>query len=79
MRTIRTDPPVSEAQRRLMHAAAGKKGGVGGVSQAVGKEFAEADPGGELPEHKSDRLDAALAALDDCAGRFDRMTAARRK
>ena len=27
--------------------------GVGGVSQAVGKEFANADPGGKLPEHKA--------------------------
>jgi hypothetical protein len=36
-----------------MFAAAAKKGGVGGVSQAVGKEFAEADPGGKLPERKS--------------------------
>lgn len=42
-------PAVSEAQRRLMFAAAAKKGGVGGVSQAVGKEFAGADPGGKLP------------------------------
>jgi hypothetical protein len=45
-------PPVSEAQRRLMFAAASKKGGVGGVSQAVGKEFAGADPGGKLPPKK---------------------------
>ena len=43
-------PPRSEAQRRLMEAAAHTKGGVGGVSQAVGKEFAEADQGGKLPE-----------------------------
>ncbi len=43
-------PPRSEAQRRLMWAAASKKGGVGGVSQAVGKEFAAADKGGKLPE-----------------------------
>jgi hypothetical protein len=46
-------PPVSEAQRRLMHAAAAKKGGVGGVSQAVGKEFSNADKPGALPERKS--------------------------
>ena len=32
-----------------MFAAASKKGGAGGVSQAVGKEFANADPGGKLP------------------------------
>ena len=43
-------PPVSEAQRRLMHAAANTKGGVGGVSQSVGKDFADADEPGELPE-----------------------------
>ncbi len=43
-------PPVSEAQRRLMWAASSKKGGVDGVSQKVGKEFAKADEGGELPE-----------------------------
>lgn len=45
-------PSVSEAQRRLMFAAASKKGGAGGVSQAVGKEFAGADTGGKLPERK---------------------------
>lgn len=46
-------PAVSEAQRRLMFAAAKKKGGAGGVSQAVAKEFAAADKGGKLPERKS--------------------------
>lgn len=45
-------PPVSEAQRRLMWSAASKKGGVGGVSQKVGKEFADADPGGKLPKRR---------------------------
>ena len=39
--------------RRLMFAAAAKKGGVGGVSQSVAKEFTEADPGGKLPEKVS--------------------------
>ncbi len=51
-------PAVSEAQRRLMFAAAAKKGGAGGVSQAVGKEFADADPGGKLPEHASEKAKA---------------------
>lgn len=37
-----------------MFAASKKPGGVGGVSQAVGKEFANADPGGKLPEHKGE-------------------------
>ena len=38
-----------------MWAAASKKGGVGGVPQAVGKEFAAADPGGKLPERKTSK------------------------
>lgn len=42
-------PPKSEAQRRLMQAAAHAKGGVGGVPQKVGKEFESADKGGKLP------------------------------
>ncbi len=45
-------PSVSEAQRRLMFAAAARKGGADGVSQAVGKEFASVDKGGKLPEKK---------------------------
>lgn len=32
-----------------MFAAASKKGGVAGVPQSVGKDFADADPGGKLP------------------------------
>ena len=44
-------PAVSEAQRRLMFAAAARKGGVDGVPQSVGKDFAQADRGGKLPEH----------------------------
>lgn len=47
-------PAVSAAQRRLMFAAAAKKGGVGGVPQSVGKDFADADKGGKLPEHVKD-------------------------
>ncbi len=57
-------PPVSEAQRRLMHAAANTKGGVGGVSQAVGKEFAAADPGGKLPEHEGQSKKRQRALYD---------------
>lgn len=48
-------PPVSQAQRRLMYAAASKKGGAGGVSQAVAKEFVGADRPGKLPEKKRKR------------------------
>lgn len=45
-------PAKSEAQRRLMYAAASRKGGAGGVSQAVAKEFVSEDKGGKLPERK---------------------------
>lgn len=36
-----------------MHAAANTKGGVGGVSQSVGREFSEADKPGKLPARKA--------------------------
>lgn len=39
-----------------MYAAASKKGGAGGVPQAVGKEFTGADKPGKLPEHKAKKL-----------------------
>lgn len=45
-------PPVSQQQRKLMWAAASKKGGAGGVPQSVGKEFAAADKPGKLPKYK---------------------------
>ena len=45
-------PIQSQAQRRLMYAAAAKKKGAGGVSQAVAKEFVAADKPGLLPEKK---------------------------
>ena len=44
-------PPVSEAQRRAMHAAAAGRSTLG-IPQKVGKEFAQADPGGKLPKRK---------------------------
>lgn len=40
-----------------MYSAAAKKGGAGGVSQAVAKEFVAADKPGKLPE-KSKRQKA---------------------
>lgn len=49
-------PPVSQAQRRLMYAAASKKGGVDGVPQSVGKEFTDADKPGKLPARKKSPL-----------------------
>lgn len=39
-----------------MYAASSKKGGAGGVSQKVAKEFVEADKPGKLPERKASRL-----------------------
>lgn len=48
---VATDPPVSEAQRRAMFAAKAGRSNLG-IPQSVGKEFAEADPGGKLPERK---------------------------
>ena len=50
-RGIVTDPPVSEAQRKAMWAAKSGKSKLG-IPKSVGKEFAEADPGGKLPEKK---------------------------
>ena len=38
-------PSTSKPQARLMAAAAHTKGGFGGVSQSVGKEFNQADTG----------------------------------
>lgn len=51
---IATDPPVSSAQRRAMFAAAAGHSNIG-IPQSVGREFAEADPGGKLPEKKTAR------------------------
>lgn len=48
-------PPVSEAQRRLVHAAA-KDPAVAektGMPQDVAQEFAAADKPGKLPERKA--------------------------
>jgi hypothetical protein len=48
---VATDPPVSQAQRGAMHAAAQGNSNIG-IPQSVGREFANADPGGKLPEKK---------------------------
>lgn len=50
---LATDPPVSEAQRRLMWAVASGHSH-SNIPQSVGKEFAEADPGGHLPARAKD-------------------------
>lgn len=45
-------PPVSEAQRRAMRAAAAGKSNIG-IPASVGKDFSDADKGGKLPEKKT--------------------------
>jgi hypothetical protein len=50
---IATDPPVSQAQRAAMHAAAEGHSTIG-IPSSVGKEFSNADPGGKLPAHAKD-------------------------
>lgn len=44
-------PPVSQAQRAAMGAAASGHSTLG-IPKSVGKEFIDADKGGKLPEHK---------------------------
>lgn len=44
-------PPVSQAQRRAMGAAASGKSTLG-IPKKVGREFIAADPGGKLPARK---------------------------
>ena len=41
-------PPVSQAQRRAMRAAAAGKSTIG-IPKKVGKEFVKSDKGGKLP------------------------------
>ena len=47
-------PPVSEKQRRAMHAAAAGKSTLG-IPKKVGKEYVKADKGGKLPKRKGGR------------------------
>lgn len=47
-------PPVSQAQRRAMYAAAAGKSTLK-IPKKVGKEFVKADKGGKLPARKSKR------------------------
>ena len=68
--TTRTDPPVSEAQRRAMRAAAGGHSTLG-IPTKVGEEFSEADPGGKLPEHVPSPSKDDAGRGDDCSGYMD--------
>ena len=45
-------PPVSQAQRRAMYAAAAGKSNLG-IPKKVGQEFTAADQPGKLPERVS--------------------------
>jgi hypothetical protein len=45
-------PPVSQAQRAAMHAAAAGKSTLG-IPKKVGAEFVAADQGGKLPKRKA--------------------------
>lgn len=60
-------PPVSEAQRRAMHAAASGKSTLG-IPASVGKDFADADKSGKLPEKKKkDKTEKADGSAPDKA------------
>ena len=68
-------PSKSPAQARLMAAAAHTKGGYGGVSQAVGKEFNAVDEGtgiikGKRGAHKAQRRDGLAKHARLVAKRF---------
>lgn len=45
-------PPVSQAQRGAMYAAASGKSTIG-IPQSVGQEFTQHDSGGKLPHYTS--------------------------
>jgi hypothetical protein len=47
-------PPVSEAQRKAMYAAAKGKSTLG-IPKKVGKEFVKSDKPGKLPKRKKQR------------------------
>lgn len=65
-------PPVSEAQRRAMEAAAHGHSTLG-IPKKVGKEFAAADPGGKLPPKQPAR--AAHMAERKSAGQTTKQVA----
>lgn len=67
--TLATDPPVSEAQRRLMWATAAGHG-TSGVPQSVGREFANSDPGGHLPARAKDMEKGEMSLLRKLMSKF---------
>jgi len=72
---VLTKPPVSEAQRKAMWAAASGNSDIG-IPQEVGKEFAAADTGGKLPENKTKKqeLDKNTGPLSYRGAAGDNMT-----
>ena len=69
MPQLATDPPVSEAQRRAMWAAAAGHS-TSGIPQSVGREFASADPGGKLPARAKDMNPVKWATLKRLFGEW---------
>ena len=67
-------PSKSPSQARLMAAAAHSKGGYGGVPQAVGKEFNDADKGaGRIkPKRKAPRRDGLAKYAAEVSKRLGR-------
>jgi len=63
-------PPVSQAQRGAMHAAASGKSTLG-IPKKVGKEFVAADEPGKLPARKKSRMapDHSRAATTIAGGK----------
>ena len=49
-------PPVSQAQRKAMHAAASGNSTIG-IPKSVGKDFSDADKGGKLPMKAKKKYD----------------------
>ena len=57
-------PPVSQAQRAAMHAAAAGKSTIG-IPKKVGEEFVAADKGGKLPAKKKPKLRIGRQTYED--------------
>ena len=62
-------PSKSEAQARLMAAAAHTPGGYGGVPQSVGREFNQADKGGALLKRATSARRRKRYGLDSMGAR----------
>ena len=56
-------PSTSQAQARLMAAAAHTRGGYGGVPQSVGREFNQADKGSPMLSNAMRKQKATAKAV----------------